>query len=75
MPKRKPTPKAKQPRSRHPYLKGFPCPTCVGVRLHVVATTRRIRGLIVRYRKCSVCGHKVKTEERVSKDNYGPPNG
>lgn len=50
-----------------PYVRGFACPTCVGVRLFVCETKRPMTGLIVRYRKCGVCGFKVVTEERKRK--------
>ena len=47
--------------------RGFTCPDCKGVRLHVMTTYKPSSGLIVRYRQCSACGHRTVTEERVSK--------
>lgn len=62
-----------KPRKFKVTSKGFTCPTCAGpkpVRMVPVRTSRPMRGLIVRYRRCPKCGHKVKTEERLSKDGY-----
>lgn len=50
-----------------PTAKGFSCPSCRGHRLHTTHTTRPIIGMIRRYRKCSACGHRITTEERVVK--------
>lgn len=46
-------------------VRGITCPHCVKSRLLVLSTKRPMRGLVVRYRMCSVCGHRVYTEERA----------
>lgn len=50
-----------------PTMKGFSCPECRGLRLHVSHVVRPMPGLIVRYRKCTVCEYQVVTEERKRK--------
>ncbi len=47
--------------------KGIYCPECRGVRLAVIKVRRVCPGVTVRYRKCSACGARLVTEERVSK--------
>lgn len=54
-------------------VKGFACPTCRGHRLYVVQSRRPAPGLVVRYRECSVCGHREVTEERVSRARKARP--
>lgn len=46
-------------------VRGFACPTCRGVRLFVYRTRRPMAGRVVRYRKCSWCGYRTTTEERL----------
>lgn len=60
----KPTRKKAKPK---PTTKGFSCPDCRGVRLHTTHTTRPIVGMVRRYRKCSACGLRITTEERIAK--------
>ena len=52
---------------RKPLQKGFYCPDCRGVRLAVTTTEKACPGLIVRYRRCSACGLRIVTEERVAR--------
>ena len=47
-----------------PRVCGFACPQCRGVRLFVYRTRRPCPGLVVRYRKCTACGHRIVTDER-----------
>lgn len=54
-----PTPKP----PRNP--KGIYCPSCRGVRFTVVTTRRPCPGLTVRYRRCTACGTKITTEDRI----------
>jgi transcriptional regulator NrdR family protein len=56
-------------------VKGFRCPHCRGERLYVLQSRRPAAGLIVRYRECSACGHRVVTEERVSKSRKVKADG
>lgn len=60
----KPDPRRKK-RTTKPYTTGFPCPTCKGVRLFVISMRRPVKGAIVRYRECAICGHRIKTVERA----------
>lgn len=50
-----------------PTVKGFPCPVCKGVRLMACGTRYPAPGITVRYRRCTACGHKIVTRERVWK--------
>lgn len=47
--------------------RGFYCPSCRGHRLSVTTVKRPCPGLVVRYRRCTACGAKLITEERVAK--------
>jgi DNA-directed RNA polymerase subunit RPC12/RpoP len=47
--------------------KGLFCPECRGQRL-VTTTTRRVcAGVTIRYRRCSACGFRIVTEEKLAK--------
>lgn len=54
-----------EPTPRPTPVKGIACPECRGVRLHVCKVVRPAPGRTVRYRKCTACGHRIVTEERV----------
>lgn len=45
--------------------KGLRCPECRGVRLHVYSTYKPLPGRVIRYLRCTACGHKTKSEERL----------
>jgi hypothetical protein len=49
---------------KRPRIRGFACPSCVGVRLFVYRTRRPCAGKVLRYRMCSSCGHRQTTEEK-----------
>lgn len=53
--------------------RGFACPTCHGHRLQVYRTRKPRNGLVARYRKCSACGNRVVTEERLRAAKSPPP--
>jgi hypothetical protein len=44
-------------------VRGFTCPKCVGVKLHVYYTLRPAQGRVVRYRQCRRCGYRCTTKE------------
>ncbi len=48
-------------------IRGLFCPTCRGVRLAVTHTRKRCAGLCVRYLRCTACGTRCKSEERMTK--------
>lgn len=53
-----------------PNVKGLRCPACRKVGRTTVLDSRPIYGAVTRRRKCSQCGARYRTHERIVDENF-----